>query len=103
VPSGASFIWLRGRFDSPGASDFGRLLSFFVEFCALPFGRFACNLIWLLAGPKARFWLTQDFRPRLSSVAPAGLAHGSAVCVHLRVCSIDWSLRVERLETIVLG
>ena len=79
MPSGASFIWLRGRFDSPGASDFGRLLSFFVEFCALPFGRFACNLIWLLAGPKARFWLTQDFRPRLSSVAPAGLVLGGAV------------------------
>jgi hypothetical protein len=48
------------------------------------------------AWPESPFRFTQDFRPGLSSVAPTGL-----VLVYA-ISSIDGSLRVERLETMVL-
>jgi len=57
----------------------------------------------MFAWPESPFRFTQDFRPRLSSVAPCG--GWCLVVLSLfvyPVCSIDWSLRVERPETMVL-
>ena len=56
----------------------------------------------IFAWPESPFRFTQDCRPGLSWIAPAGLVLGGAVLFVCPVCSIDWSLRVERLEMMVL-